>query len=81
MMQPLLAHHSVPPSIAEVILGSLGGALAVAQHVPGPLGKELASSAKQSFVSGMDLALIIAAVIVGIAGLVVIAVLPNREKA
>ena len=80
LMQPLLAHHSVPPSVGEVILGSLGGALAVAQHVPGPLGDQLASSAKQSFVSGMDLALIIASVIVGVAGLVVLAVLPNREE-
>ncbi len=79
VMRPLLGRHSVPPPVADLILGSLGGALAVAQHVPGRLGDVLAGSAKQGFVTGMDLALVIASVIVGIAGVVVLAVLPNRQ--
>jgi MFS family permease len=81
VLRPLLAHQPVPSSVSDVILGSLGGALAVAQHLPGQLGDALAGAAKRGFVSGMDLALIIAAVIVGVAGLVVLVVLPNREEA
>ncbi|HTX01868.1 MAG TPA: hypothetical protein VMD59_24000, partial [Acidimicrobiales bacterium] len=79
-LKPLLAHQPVPQSVSDLILGSLGGALAVAQHVPGKLGDALATSAKHGFVSGMDLSLTIAAVIVGVAGLVVLAVLPNRGE-
>jgi EmrB/QacA subfamily drug resistance transporter len=80
VMRPLLAHQPVPASVSDVILGSLGGALAVAQHVPGKLGTALAQAAKHGFVSGMNLALIIAAVIVGIAAVVVFALLPNRGE-
>ncbi|HTW99640.1 MAG TPA: DHA2 family efflux MFS transporter permease subunit, partial [Acidimicrobiales bacterium] len=45
-LKPLLAHQPVPKSVSDLILGSLGGALAVAQHVPGKLGDALATSAK-----------------------------------
>ncbi|HXX88902.1 MAG TPA: MFS transporter [Acidimicrobiales bacterium] len=77
-MTPLLAHQPIPPAIEHLILGSLGGALAVAQRVPGKAGVLLADAARRGFVSGMDLGLVIAAVIVGVAGVVVLAVLPNR---
>jgi EmrB/QacA subfamily drug resistance transporter len=80
VMRALLAHRPVPSSVSDIILGSLGGALAVAQHAGGSIGNALASSAKQGFVSGMDLALIIAAVIVGVAALVVLAVLPSHGE-
>ena len=43
-MTPLLAHQQIPPSIDKLILGSLGGALAVAGHVPGKAGEALAGS-------------------------------------
>ncbi|HTT87081.1 MAG TPA: MFS transporter, partial [Acidimicrobiales bacterium] len=77
-MTPLLAHQPIPHAIRGVILGSVGGALGVAQHVGGPLGAELADAARQSFVSGMDLGLFVGALVVGAAGVVVLAVLPNR---
>ncbi len=77
-MTPLLAHQHLPTNINQLILGSLGGALAVAQHAPGRTGELLADAARRGFVSGMDLALIIASVIVGVAGLVVLVALPNR---
>ncbi len=80
VLTPLLAHQAVPASISKLILGSLGGALAVAQHVPGPTGDALAAAARRGFVSGMDLGLVIASVVVGVAGLVVLAVLPNRPE-
>jgi EmrB/QacA subfamily drug resistance transporter len=77
-MGPLLAHHAVPAVVSRLILGSLGGALAVAAHVGGATGAALGSAARRAFVSGMDLGLVVAAAIVGVAGLVVLAVLPNR---
>ena len=78
VMTPLLAHRDIPAGVDQLILGSLGGALAVAQRAPGTLGEELADAARRGFISGMDLGLIIAAVVVGVAGVVVLAVLPNR---
>ncbi len=79
-MTPLLAHQSIPPSINKLILGSLGGALAVATHIPGKAGVALAGAARQGFVSGMDLGLVVASVVVAVAGLVVLAALPNRAQ-
>jgi len=78
ILTPLLAHQQIPPSIDKLILGSLGGALAVATHVPGKAGEALAETARRSFVSGMDLGLSIAAIVVAVAGLVAMVALPNR---
>ena len=77
-MAPLLVHSGVPDSVQDLILGSLGGALAVAEHVGGRLGAELAAVARHGFVSGMDLAVTVGAVVVGISAVVVVAFLPNR---
>ena len=79
-MSPLLAHQQIPPSIDKLILGSLGGALAVATHVQGKAGEALAEAARRGFVSGMDLGLVVAAVVVAVAGLVVLAALPNWDR-
>jgi EmrB/QacA subfamily drug resistance transporter len=78
VMRPLLAHQAMPASIHALILGSLGGALAVAQRAPAALGVELADTARRAFISGMDLALVIAAGVVAAAAVVVLALLPNR---
>ncbi len=75
---PLLAGHSIPASASALITGSLGGALAVADHVGGATGTALAAAARHAFISGMDLGLLVAALIVAAAGAVVLAVLPNR---
>lgn len=77
-LAPLLAHHVIPHGIVELIMGSLGGALAVAGQVGGALGTALASSARHAFVSGMDLSLLAASVVVGVATVVVLCLLPNR---
>jgi EmrB/QacA subfamily drug resistance transporter len=79
-MTPLLAHQTIPAGIDKLILGSLGGALAVAAHVPGKDGVALAGAARQGFVSGMDLGLVVASVVVAVAGLVVLAALPNHAQ-
>jgi EmrB/QacA subfamily drug resistance transporter len=78
LMTPLLAHVQIPAGVKSVVLGSVGGALAVAERAPGASGATLAAAATRGFVSGMDVALVIAAVIVGVAGFLVLALLPNR---
>ena len=77
-LAPLLAHQSIPEAIDKLILGSLGGALAVAEHLPGSSGQALSQAARRGFVSGMDLGLIVAAAVVGVAGLIVLVALPSR---
>jgi EmrB/QacA subfamily drug resistance transporter len=79
-MTPLLAHQAIPAGIDKLILGSLGGALAVAQHLPGSAGTALAQAARRSFVSGMDLGFLVAAAVVALAGLIVLVALPNRAS-
>ena len=79
-LMPALSHHPIPVSVLHTITGSLGGALAVAQKIGGPLGTELSGYARESFVSGLDLAVTVAAIVVGCASLVVLAVLPNRAS-
>ena len=78
MLAPLLAHHAIPAQVSSVILGSLGGALAVAGHVGGPTGAALSAASRHAFISGMDLGLLVASLVVGVAGVVVLVVLPNR---
>jgi EmrB/QacA subfamily drug resistance transporter len=78
LVTPLLAHLQIPAKVNAIILGSVGGALAVAQRIPGASGHALSSAAIGAFISGMDLALLIAAVVVGVAAVVVLALLPNR---
>jgi EmrB/QacA subfamily drug resistance transporter len=75
----LIAGHGVPASVARVVTGSLGGALVVAQRVPGHSGTTLARGAKSAFISGMDLSLVIGAAVVAIACIVVLVLLPNRS--
>jgi EmrB/QacA subfamily drug resistance transporter len=73
-----VAPYHVPQPVMTAILGSLGGALAVAGHVGGVLGAALAHLARSAFISGMDLGLTVAAA-VAVAGCVLaLAVLPSR---
>jgi len=80
-LAPVLSHYTIPKPILSLITGSLGGALGVAEHVGGALGAALAEFARRSFVSGMDLAVTVGAVVVGVAAVVVVIVLPNRSAA
>ncbi len=70
---PVLAGHHLPAAIEQLVVGSLGGALAVAGHVGGPIGAALAAVSRRAFMSGMDLALAIGSVAV-LVGVVVVAV-------
>jgi EmrB/QacA subfamily drug resistance transporter len=78
-MNPLLAGRQVPAVAAQAILGSLGGALAVAQEVGGPLGAGLAAVARSSFEMGTRAALSAAIGVTGAGVLVVLAALPSRS--
>jgi EmrB/QacA subfamily drug resistance transporter len=78
LMAHAVTHAHVPVAVARIIEGSLGAALAVAHRAPKKLGIELSSLARRAFVSGMDEALVIAAVVVFAAALVALTLLPNR---
>ena len=66
-----IAHTGVPASVQGLIQSSVGAALAVAQRAPGSQGAALTLLARHAFVSGMDLGLVIATVVVGVAALIV----------
>ncbi|HEY1988215.1 MAG TPA: DHA2 family efflux MFS transporter permease subunit [Acidimicrobiales bacterium] len=78
LVSPVVAHAGVPASVQGLINSSLGAALAVAQHAPPALGNQLALLARRSFVSGMDLALMIATGVVAVAAVLVLVLLPNQ---
>jgi DHA2 family multidrug resistance protein-like MFS transporter len=62
---------AIPPEAKEAALGTLGGALAVAERLPGGLGAELLGAARQAFTQAFELtAAISAAVVLGTAVLV-----------
>jgi len=65
----------------ETILGSVGGALAVATHVGGILGVALAHLARSAFASGMDLGLTTGAYVAAVGCLVALLALPSRAHA
>lgn len=79
-MHLALVHQQIPVAVLNVMNGSLGGALAVAQHVGGARGDALAEVARRSFLSGMDLAVTVGAVAVAAGAMVVVAMLPSRAK-
>ncbi|HTT54866.1 MAG TPA: MFS transporter [Streptosporangiaceae bacterium] len=76
-----LVPYHLPHLIESTILGSVGGALAVAERAGGASGALLAHAARMAFLSGMNLGLLTAAA-VGLAGcLVALATLPSRPPA
>lgn len=79
-MHSVLAGHAVPARAAEAILGSIGGALAVAEAAGGHLGALLADAARAAFVHGMDTALVVGAVVVASSMLLVALLLPSRAR-
>jgi EmrB/QacA subfamily drug resistance transporter len=72
-----LAGQHVPPAAAHAILGSLGGALAVAARAGGATGPLLAHAARAAFMSGNAAALAIAAAVALGGALLVLAGLPS----
>ena len=77
-MSAALAGRHVPAAAAHTVLGSLGGALAVAAHAGGAAGALLAYTARAAFMSGTEIALGVGAAVALGGGVLVIACLPSR---
>ncbi len=73
-----LAGRHVQAAAAHTILGSLGGALAVAAHAGGAAGALLAYTARAAFMSGTELALAVGAAVALVGAVLVIVRLPSR---
>jgi EmrB/QacA subfamily drug resistance transporter len=76
-----LAPYRLPHQLHETILGSLGGALGLAQQLGGITGSLLAQFARSAFVSGMDLGLTAAAAVALAGALFALLALPARAGA
>ena len=77
-MTAALAGRHVPAAAAHTILGSLGGALAVAGRVGGATGALLARAARAAFMSGTEVSLAVGAAVALGGAVLVIALLPSQ---
>jgi MFS transporter, DHA2 family, multidrug resistance protein len=55
--------NNVPAEVAEAARGTLGGAVATAQQLPGALGAEIVSAARDAFAEGLEIAATVGAVV------------------
>jgi hypothetical protein len=76
-----LAPYHLPSALEQAAHGTLGSALAVAHHVGGTIGIQIARAAHAAFMSGMDLGLFTAAVVALAAAVIAFATLPGGEPA
>jgi len=65
----------IPPEAAEAALDTLGGAVAVAGQLPGPLGQVLLDTASKAFVQSLHLAAAISAVVAAGAAITIVVLL------
>ena len=79
-MAAALAGHHVPAAAAHTILGSLGGALAVAAAAGGATGVLLAHAARTAFMSGNQVSLAVGALVAAGGAVLVLACLPTRPS-
>jgi hypothetical protein len=79
MAAALVGHH-VPIAATHAILGSLGGALAVAASAGGATGGLLARAARAAFMSGTQVSLAVGALVAAGGAVLVLARLPTRPK-
>jgi len=80
-MTAALAPYHLPHAIENTILGSIGGALAIAARVGDTTGQLLAHAARAAFISGADLALFTASAVVMIGCVLALLSLPARPRA
>jgi len=74
----VLVGRHVPPAATHTILGSLGGALAVAKSAGRTTGALLAHAARAAFMSGTEVSLAVGAIVAVGGALLVLARLPSR---
>jgi hypothetical protein len=79
-MKTALAGRNVPIAASHAILGSLGGALAVASSAGGTTGTLLASAARGAFMNGMEVSFVVGAVVAFGGSILVLARLPSRAS-
>src|ERR1019366_7539500 len=79
MATALVGQH-VPIAATHAILGSLGGALAVAASAGGATGGLLARAARAAFMSGTQVSLAVGALVAAGGAVLVLARLPTRPK-
>jgi EmrB/QacA subfamily drug resistance transporter len=72
--------HPISFAIRKEILGSLGGALAVARSVGGETGALLAHAARGAFMSGAEVAFVVGAVVAVVGAIIMIARLPSKAS-
>jgi hypothetical protein len=77
-MTSALAGRHVPTAAMQTILGSLGGALAVADRAGGATGALLERAARAAFMSGNKVALAVGGTVALAGALLVLAGLPSR---
>jgi hypothetical protein len=80
-MSSALAGRHIPIAASRTILGSLGGALAVARSAGGDTGALLASAARGAFMSGTEISLLVGAIVAAVGALLMIARLPSKPAA
>ena len=79
-MTAALAGRHVPIAATHTIIGSLGGALNVAEAVGGTTGAGLARAARAAFMSGMQISLAVGALVALAGALLVLTRLPSRTS-
>jgi MFS transporter, DHA2 family, multidrug resistance protein len=53
----------IPHNTAEVARDTIGGAVSVAEHFPGPLGRDLLDAAQESFIKGLQASALVSAAV------------------
>ncbi len=76
---PVLTH--VPARYVAEVKSSIGGAVTVGQHAPGPFGQSVVDIARQAFMAGSDRAMLVAVVAAALGSLVAARFLPARAAA
>ena len=79
-MGPPLRPYQLSHDVSDSVLGSLGGALALAERVGGVSGRMLADLARSAFVSGMGLGLTVGACVAAGGAMLAFAALPARPS-
>jgi EmrB/QacA subfamily drug resistance transporter len=73
-----LGGQALPAGLHDKITGSVGPAVEIGKRLGGPTGERVLAVAKDAFVSGMHLAVVVAAVIILVAAVAVLLWLPAR---
>jgi EmrB/QacA subfamily drug resistance transporter len=77
-ISPALAH--VPAAYAAQAKSSVGAAVTIGHHAPGPIGQTLVDAARQAFIVGSDRAMIVAVAAVALGSVVAGVFLPARAR-